>query len=396
MTRVLYLLPELAERPTIAAQVRAAALLPLLAASTDLTVLTFERPGDVTGVVAGLPEDRIIRVLRRRISALSLAIGTFLSAPRAFRRFDTPSARAALEAAIRTHQPDIVHFDGFATLGLISVVKSVRPECRIVAHVHDAQSARMERYTRMGSALNRFQKGREYRKSMQFERQRLSIADLTLVDSDEDRDYLRQEIGLDAVATLPLGFNPEAYSSAGPVEALQQPAIVYSGSMKADQSVDAAVFLAHEVMPLVWARSPEAQLYIVGGGPTEKVLSLAGDRVHVTGFVDDLAAYLRASRVYACPLRLGSGMRTRVVEALACGTTMVATPMAVRGLGDPEDGAAWVLADSAIEFADAVVSQIERSDDSLGERAATFAHERFAWTSVATRLVDYYNKVLSQ
>lgn len=396
MISVLYVLPELTERQTTAAQVRAAALLPLLASQTDLTVLTFARAGDRPAGVAGLPDDRIIRVPRRNISAASLLIGTFLSEPRAFRRFDTAGARKALADALRTVRPDVVHFDGFATLGLMKVVKDIRPGCRIIAHIHDAQSARMERYTRMGSLVNRVQKSMEYRKSLRFETRHLGTADLTLVDSDEDRDYLRRQIGRDAVDTLPLGFNPASFAPNGTVAALEQPAIVYSGSMKADQSVDAAVFLAREVMPLVWQGCPEAHLYIVGGGPTQQVLSLAGERVHVTGFVDDLAAYLRASAVYACPLRLGSGMRTRVVEALACGTAMVAHPMAVRGLGEPEDGPAWILAHSAAEFANATLKQLSSADASLGKRAADYAQANYSWPGVASRLTGYYTKVTKQ
>ncbi|MBL3563682.1 glycosyltransferase [Rhodovulum sulfidophilum] len=396
MTRVLYVLPELTAHQTTAAQVRAAALLPLIAEQTDLMVLTFSGAGDSPVGVEGLPEERIVRVPRADISAASLALGTVLARPRAFRRFDTPAGREALAAAIRAQQPDIVHFDGFATLGLMEVVARVRPQSRIIAHVHDAQSARMERYTSMGSLLNRVQKTREYRKSLQFESRGLGIAALTLVDSDEDRDYLRRRIGSDTVETLPLGFNPESFTPDGPKAELVQPAIVYSGSMKADQSVDAAVFLAHEVMPLVWRTAPEAQLYIVGGGPTEKVRALEGERIHVTGFVDDLAAYLRASSVYACPLRLGSGMRTRVVEALACGTSMVATSMAVRGLGNPADGVAWVQADTAPEFAQAVLRTLASTDATMGGRAAVFAYGNYSWSSIASRLVDYYSKVTEQ
>jgi glycosyltransferase involved in cell wall biosynthesis len=396
MTRVLYVAPELSAHAKSAAQVRARALLPELERMVALRVIAYPIEGEERADETFLPAGRIRSVPRRRISPVELALATLTPTPRAFRRFDTEPARAAVAAALRDHRPDIVHLDSFAMLGLMKFIRSIRPECRIVAHIHDAQSARMERYTHMGSVLTRSQYWIEYRKALHFETHCIGNADLTLVDSDEDCDYLRMLSKRNSVETLPLGFNPAVFVPDGTMADLAQPAIVYSGSMKARQSVDGALFLAHEVMPLVWKERPEAHLYIVGGGPTADVLALAGNRVHVTGFVEDLAAYLRAGAVYACPLRLGSGMRTRVVEALACGTTMVATPMAVRGLKVCQSDTPWVGAESAVDFARGILSSLNGAYPHLSSQAAAYARESYSWESVATQLVAVYLEILSE
>jgi glycosyltransferase involved in cell wall biosynthesis len=392
MTRVLYVLPELSEKQTTAAQVRAAELLPRLNTNFELTILTFNSMANDNKGFGAL---NIIKIPKPKISNISLAIATLMNKPRAFSRFYNSLTRDALIDILQKYQPEIVHFDGFAMLGFIHVVKTIIPKCKVVAHIHDAQSARMERYTRMGSLANRFQKGMEYRKSLRFERQQLGDADLVLVDSDEDRNYLCKQIGRNIVCTLPLGFNPDLFSSKGKVEDIVQPAIVYSGSMKADQSIDAAVFLVHEVMPAVWEQIPDAHLYIVGGSPTDEILALSSSRIHITGYVEDLAPYLRACKVYACPLRLGSGMRTRVVEALACGTSMVVTSMAVRGLTKTSQDGPWVVADDAVSFSKAIVNTLNETGSVFGERAEMYANDRFSWSSISTQLSAYYKEILN-
>jgi glycosyltransferase involved in cell wall biosynthesis len=203
-------------------------------------------------------------------------------------------------------------------------------------------------------------------------------------------------MGSNAVDTLPLGFDFVSFDTESKNAHLKQPAIVYSGSMKADQSVDAAIFLAREVMPLVWQTNKDAHLYIVGGGPTAEVLSLASDRIHVTGYVQDMASYLRSCRVYVCPLRLGSGMRTRVVEALAYGVSMVATSMAVRGIGTPKAGAAWIAAETAPEFAVSIISVLDGLHPSMPEIGARYVRENFSWPILASKLITYYAMVLKQ
>lgn len=394
--KVLYIAGDWSSRPRTAAQVRVAALLPALAATTDLRVIGFCAKDESSFEISGNHSVIIEPAYKRPLSRARLIAATFMSGPRAFRRFNIPGVRAQLGVALREHQPDIVHLDGFSTLGLMSFVLRVQPSTRIVAHVHDAQSARLQRYTKVGSVIMRLQYLLEYRKAIAFEKRHMGQAAITLVDSKEDRDYLRETAGIAQVAVLPLGFDPTVFKANGTKADLEQPAIVYSGSMKGQQSIDAALFLANQVLPLVWMSYPEAQLYIVGGGVTEEVKALTGERIHITGFVDDLASYLRASNVYVCPLRLGSGMRTRVVEALACGCVIVATPMAIQGLETGKRASAWMTCDTPADFARHIINALDGEYTEIGADAALYARAIYSWRTVAAKLVKYYSRVIGQ
>lgn len=99
---------------------------------------------------------------------------------------------------------------------------------------------------------------------------------------------------------------------------------------------DAACWLVESIMPAIWSRNPEVMLYLVGSNPTEKVRALAGDRVIVTGFVEDdeLQRFYRMSRVAIVPLRYGAGVKSKVVEALQQGLPLVTTRVGAQGLPD--------------------------------------------------------------
>lgn len=395
MTRVLYILGEISRQTATAAQVRVRAILPRLARHVDLSVLGFSATAEPI-TAADFDLDAPLEVLvQQPTNILDKITTTLRRKPRSFRRFDSAEAHRTLTAALREHRPDIVHMDGFATLGLMPIIRRECPGARTIAHIHDAQSVFQGRSTagQATSLAYRIQNGIEQRKVRAFERDELGKATVTLVDSAEDRDFLRGIVRPGRVEVLPLGFEPSAFAPTGPVALLEQPALVFSGSMKAAQSIDGAIFLACEVMPLVWSQHPDAHLYIVGGNPTAEVQALAGPKIHVTGFVDDLASYLRAARVYTCALRRGSGMRTRVVEALACGSTMVANGLAVRGLLEPGQGAPWTVAETAPEFAAAIDAVIAGADPTEGERAAAYATASYSWDSVVQQLIAHYSRI---
>jgi GT2 family glycosyltransferase len=100
-------------------------------------------------------------------------------------------------------------------------------------------------------------------------------------------------------------------------------------------NIDAALWLHSEVMPRVWARRPDAKLWLVGSNPTEQVMRLQGDNTEVTGYVTDeaLARHYAMARVAVVPLRFGAGIKLKVVEALQHGVPLVTTPVGAQGLG---------------------------------------------------------------
>ena len=124
-----------------------------------------------------------------------------------------------------------------------------------------------------------------------------------------------------------------------PPEGPRAPAtIVLSGKMSYHPNVTAAHDLVERIMPRVWAVYPTASVQLVGSAPTPDVRALA-DRfaplVTVTGHVPDMRPYLQAATLAVAPMAYGAGIQNKVLEAMACGTPVVASPQAVAALPEP-------------------------------------------------------------
>ncbi|HSF39164.1 MAG TPA: glycosyltransferase family 4 protein, partial [Thermoanaerobaculia bacterium] len=127
-------------------------------------------------------------------------------------------------------------------------------------------------------------------------------------------------------------------------------------------------------------RRPGAVLTLVGEAPPEELRAAAGPGVTVTGFVPSLLPYLDAAAVVAAPLFRGGGMRVKVLEALAAGKAIVASPLAVEGIG-AADGSEVILAETAEGFAEAILALLDDRDRrvALAGRARAWAEENLGW-----------------
>jgi glycosyltransferase involved in cell wall biosynthesis len=109
--------------------------------------------------------------------------------------------------------------------------------------------------------------------------------------------------------------------------------VLFTGKMSYHANEAAALRLVHRIMPLVWRRRADARVIIAGKDPSPAVRRLARDaRVTVTGFVDDLRPLFWSATVVAAPLVYGMGIQNKVLEAMACGVPVVASPKACEGV----------------------------------------------------------------
>jgi GT2 family glycosyltransferase len=143
---------------------------------------------------------------------------------------------------------------------------------------------------------------------------------------------------------------------------VDQNLVIFVAGFGHPPNVDAATWLVKEIMPRVWSVAPQMKLALIGSNPTEDVKRLAGDRVDVTGFVSDevLKEYYRSACIALVPLRIGAGVKSKVVEAFANGVPLVTTTVGMQGLEDSQ-GVAEVH-DQSEDFASAVIRMLNDED----------------------------------
>jgi polysaccharide biosynthesis protein PslH len=155
----------------------------------------------------------------------------------------------------------------------------------------------------------------------------LRRVDLAAVVSGHDRNRLpRSRV---EVLLCPNGWEPWA-----PLPPAPDPVVIFVALLGWRPNVDAAVWLAERVWPLVRRRRPDARLLLVGRSPTRRVQQLACPDITVTGTVPDVRPYLAQAQVAVAPLLSGGGTRLKVLEALDAGRPVVGTRIGVEGLED--------------------------------------------------------------
>lgn len=293
---------------------------------------------------------------------------------------------AAVVDAVRTYRPDVLHLSPGWLAELVDLVDLPTVLAPLDASGPnwladlDVDSTRLRRY------LSR----RELRRMLVLEREVYPRADAVVVVTERDASLLQE--GNPALQPHVVTNGVDAAAWSRPEQAGRRDAslLVFSGAMGYPPNVAAAVFAAREVLPRVRRHVSTARLRIVGRDPSPEVLALAGDGVEVTGTVEDVRPHLWEAGAYVCPMRGGSGVKNKLMEALAAGAPCVVTPLATAGL-DLVDGDDVLVGEDAEALADAAASLLR--DPARAERLGAAGAGRaraLSWQRAADGYEDVY------
>lgn len=255
---------------------------------------------------------------------------------------------------------------------LADPVRRYCPDATLVFETMDIHFLRMEREAAlMGSERLR----KEAQATRRLELDAITRADVALVHSTAEQEMLARETPSANVAVLP--YILEAQGRGPGFETRRD--LVFIGGFLHRPNVDAVVWFAREVFPLVRRQIPEARFLVVGSSPTEEIQALASDDVVVLGYVPDLRPLLDACRLTVAPLRYGAGYKGKVAMSMAHGVPVVLTPIGAEGMELEHEGQV-LIADDPAGLAAAVVRLYR--DAALWERLSRasleFVTERFS------------------
>jgi GT2 family glycosyltransferase/glycosyltransferase involved in cell wall biosynthesis len=183
-----------------------------------------------------------------------------------------------------------------------------------------------------------------------------------------------------------------------PGEAATAPRLVFVGAFQHLPNVDAMTRFCRSIFPRIHAEVPDAELCIVGSNPPPDVVRLGElPGVQVTGTVPDIRPFMASSMVYVVPLRLGVGIRGKILEAWSMAMPVVATSVACSGLHF-EEGKNLLLADSADAFAGHVISLLRDPDRRrrLGRAGRKAVEQTYGWDAAAGQLMRLYEQYTVQ
>jgi len=248
-------------------------------------------------------------------------------------------------------------------------------------------------YQKKAKWTERFAAWAEWKKTLALERRTIPGFDLCTTATEEDRTRVLRVCPEARVSVIPNGVDTRYFRPS--TEPPSSPSLVFVGSMDYAANVDAVLHFYHAILPLVRAREPGIRFYVVGYGPPPEVLALKNDpSVVVTGLVSDVRPYLAQAAVVVVPLRLGSGIRNKILEAWASSKAIVSTNLGAEGL-PVRHGENILLADEPEEFAECVLDLLgsPRKCMQLGEAGRAMVEASYSWPIMAAKMDAIYDEL---
>ena len=215
--------------------------------------------------------------------------------------------------------------------------------------------------------------------------------DRTVVIAEKDRDMLLSLQSQLPVDVIPNGIELGRFPLHD--EGRDRETLLLVGNFEYRPNQDAARLLIGQVMPAIWKQMPQTQLQLVGNNPPDWMLNLADSRIVVTGRVPDVQPYLARATAFICPLRMGAGLKNKVLEALAMGIPVVATPLSVDGIKVEHGRSAIIAEANDIAAAALEVLRDEGLRQRLSARGRELVESEYTWEQTATSYERLYDEL---
>lgn len=374
--------------PDVGGRIRSYHILRELATRHSITFFSFyaEHPDDIHAQLTEIFERVVciplrIPVPRRRGEAFHFVRYLLSPLPYSVAKHSRKEVVAALCELLSTESYDIIICD-FAVAGGV-IPWSMR--CPKVLFAHNVEAQIWHRQFRSASnPIWKIVAWCEYKKMLRYERRCVKNADHVFTVSENDRDAFTTVINRKRITVIPTGVDTEYFQPA--LMAARPYELVFTGAMDWIPNEDAILHFVRQILPLIHREIPQVTLTVAGRLPSRRLLALAkaDNRIRITGRVEDIRPYVREASVFVVPMRVGSGTRLKIFEAMAMGKAVVSTSIGAEGL-PVTDGQDIVIADTPERFACGVVSLLRQPEQckSLGLSARSYVEQKHSWKAVA-------------
>jgi len=307
--------------------------------------------------------------------------------------FGCPTIKSALCEMLNDDDYDIVQCE---YIQMAHQIPRLHREVVILTEMEVQHAALLQKLKAEKSYLRKVFLGLQWLKWLNAEISLCRRFDKVIALTEEDAWALKRFAPSLDVEIIPTGVDIEYYR---PISIMEEPnSLIYSGNFRHFPNVDAAFYLVDEILPLVKREIPDVRLYLVGAWPTPEVQELTSrNGIVVTGWVEDLRPYIARCNLFVAPIRLGAGIRGKILEAWAMGKAVIASPLACAGLKAQHGKEIWV-AESTETFAEGIIKLLYDPTlrRQIGQNARQLAETKYGWDTSVSKQVRIYLETLKK
>lgn len=381
--KFLWLLPYFPYPPVTGGNVRIFNLIKYLSRYYDIHVLSY---------CDGKIEDRYVKVLQGFCQRVTVVQRKLYDGrlPLIFRHYHTPRMIKELERALK-EKFDFIQID-FLTMAYYAFMLKEKVKIPVFFTEHDVSSFCFERcfHNRHLPEKERFI---EWTKMRKIADKIYPLFDAVFTVSYNDAEILKEKVpGLNVLAA-PTGTDCSYYEFKADRNSND---LVYVGHYFHYPNVDSVRFFLNDVLPHIERKYPHINFNIVGSGGKTVFKDLTRNNVSVTGSVPDIRKYLYNAGVFVAPVRLGVGIRGKILEAMAAGLPVISTELGARGI-EAIDEEHVLIADTPKDF----VKQLDRliNDKQLRKKliynSREFVEDNYNWPIVVEKIIGLYDKLVN-
>lgn len=235
----------------------------------------------------------------------------------------------------------------------------------------------------------------EWKKLVQYEKKILDFFNSVIVLTERDKKLIENLNDNIKATIIPTGVDTDFYKPNDYTDSEKN--LVFVGHYKHFPNADAIVYFVKNIYPKVVQKVPNIKLYIVGSGVTKAVEDLKNNNIIITGEVEDIRQYLKKPNIFVAPVRLGGGIKGKVLEAMAMGVPVVATKEAISGI-DYSIGNFALISDDIDVFADNVVKLYnnETMYKALSDNSRKIVEANYDWKKIVEKLNNFYSQKINK
>ncbi|WP_186368946.1 glycosyltransferase family 4 protein [Bacillus tropicus] len=216
--------------------------------------------------------------------------------------------------------------------------------------------------------------------------------------TDDDSDRMLEMNNKIKISCVPAGVDIEKYKPISNLVKNNKPVITFLGTMSWLPNINGIEWFLDEIFPEVLKFNADVILYIVGKNPPEKLYRYQKKYPHnlvITGFVEDEREYVAQSEVFIVPLKIGGGMRIKILNALAMKKAIVTTSIGVEGIKISSDGIC--IADNKQEFVESIINLLQDNNFSteMSEKGYHEVISKYSTEKILRKHATYLGRIIN-